>query len=243
MSLRLWLTGFALGCLLIVITIALLAYAGSWTPEGGPRCFSDIGHSQFPKWLGCSLAVHETLAGSLVAAGGALWGAWLAFSGLQQQIGMARKNEVEAKRLEQEKQVQNAGRDVDLMKMAHGFVENLSDEFPTVGDDRVSDIAFTSRLLDLRHRGSLHLSSNAARAPDGNGDSVTTVIGRLNILANDINEETKTLSADMRPAILRNRDAEVRTQVAGLRDLAQNLAAKILRYEAKFKDVASRKIE
>jgi hypothetical protein len=69
------------------------------------------------------------------------------------------------------------------------------------------------------------------------------VIGRLNILANDINEETKTLSADMRPAILRNRDAEVRTQVAGLRDLAQNLAAKIPRYEAKFKDVASRKIE
>jgi hypothetical protein len=197
----------------------------------------------FPRILSCLLSARETLVAGLAAAGGALFSAWLAFAGLQDQIGMARKNEIETKRLDQQKQIQNAGRDVDLMRIAHGFVENLAGAFPTVGDAGVSDMAFASRLLALRHDGGLHLSLNAAQAPDGNGESIDTVIGRLNILANDINKETGTLSADMRPAILRNRDAEVRTQIAGLRDLEQILAAKIPRYEAKFRDAASQKIE
>jgi len=40
------------------------------------------------------LATHETRAGGLIAAGGALFGACLAFSGLKEQIGMARANEL-----------------------------------------------------------------------------------------------------------------------------------------------------
>jgi hypothetical protein len=197
----------------------------------------------FPKILSCLLSARETLAAGLIAAGGALFAAWLAWSGLQDQIGMALKNKVEAERLEQQRQVQKTGRDVELIRIAHGFVESLASEFPTIGAAGVSDIAFASRLLDLRHRGSLHLSLNAAQAPDGNGDSVATVLGRLNILADDINEETKSLSADMLPAILRNRDAEVRAQVSAIRDLEQILAAKIPRYEAKFRDAASKGIE
>jgi hypothetical protein len=67
------------------------------------------------------------------------------------------------------------------------------------------------------------------------------VSGRLNALADDLNEETKSLSADMRPAILRNRETEVRAQVANLRDLEQILAAKIPRYEDKFQRAVAQK--
>ena len=88
-----WITASALCFLLVAATIALLAFTAAWTPEGQLRCFADIAHSQFPKWLGCAIATHEALAGSLIAAGGALFGAWLAFGGLQDQIGLARKNE------------------------------------------------------------------------------------------------------------------------------------------------------
>jgi hypothetical protein len=156
---------------------------------------------------------------------------------------MVRKNELEAKRLAREKHVQDAGRDLDLMKIAHGFVQSLAAEFPQADDASVSNLAFASRLLDLRHRGSLHVSVNAVRAPDGNGDSIATVMGRINILAEHLNEETKSLSADMRPAILRNRESEVRTQIQYLRELEIILAGKLSRYDDKFQKAVGQAIE
>jgi hypothetical protein len=42
-------------------------------------------------WLGCAIAAHETLAGGLIAATGALFGAWLAFSGLKEQIAILKE--------------------------------------------------------------------------------------------------------------------------------------------------------
>jgi hypothetical protein len=80
----------------------------------------------FPKISSCLLSARETLVAGLAAAGGALFAAWLAFAGLQDQIGMARRNELEAKRLDREKRVQVAGRDLELMKIAHGFVQSLT---------------------------------------------------------------------------------------------------------------------
>ena len=41
---------------------------------------------KFPMWFGCVLANHETLAGSLIAAGGALFAAWIAWRAVRNQI-------------------------------------------------------------------------------------------------------------------------------------------------------------
>lgn len=41
---------------------------------------------KFPKWLGCTLASHESLAGGLIAVGGALFAGWLAWTAVQDQI-------------------------------------------------------------------------------------------------------------------------------------------------------------
>jgi hypothetical protein len=38
------------------------------------------------------MATYEVLAGGLIAAAGALFGAWLAFSGLKEQIGLEQEN-------------------------------------------------------------------------------------------------------------------------------------------------------
>ncbi len=130
MNLTRLITASALCFLLVAATIALLAFTAAWTPEGQLRCFADITHSQFPKWLGCAIATHEALAGSLIAAGGALFGAWLAFVGLQDQIGLARKNEREAKRLAIEKKIQDAAADWGLVGIASGYVNALAEEFP-----------------------------------------------------------------------------------------------------------------
>jgi hypothetical protein len=62
----------------------------------------------FPRILSCLLAARETLFAGLTAAGGALFGAWLAFVAVQDQIGMARRTEALAKEVENEKKLYEA---------------------------------------------------------------------------------------------------------------------------------------
>lgn len=168
-----WIRGTALALLLVAGSIGLLAYTAYWAPEGTPRCVM-AGHSV--GWFGCVMAVHETLAGSLIIGAGALFAAWLAFSGLQAQIGMAERNEREARRLERQKNIQKAAEDLDLVMKAHGFIHAVVASFPTLDDPANVPAAFAARLLDLRRSGHLQLSANAERAPDGYGDSVKTVM-------------------------------------------------------------------
>jgi hypothetical protein len=75
---------------LIVLVVALLGFADAWSIQPGTRCFEAFATSQFPKWIGCTMAAHEGLAGGLIGAAGALFAAWLAFSGIQRQISEER---------------------------------------------------------------------------------------------------------------------------------------------------------
>jgi hypothetical protein len=95
MNRRRWITGFALFSVLVLAVVVFLAFAHAWTPPktDAARCFIDFAHSQWPKWIGCTMSVHENLAAGLIGAAGALFGAWLAFSGLKEQIGTERQNE------------------------------------------------------------------------------------------------------------------------------------------------------
>ncbi len=56
----------------------------------------------FPRWFGCVLYVHESLAAGLVAATGALLAAWIAWTAVQQQIN-AEKERTRADRREAER--------------------------------------------------------------------------------------------------------------------------------------------
>jgi hypothetical protein len=48
-------------------------------------------HWAFPRWFGCVLNVHETLAGGLIGAAGALIAAFIAWTAVQQQINAERE--------------------------------------------------------------------------------------------------------------------------------------------------------
>ena len=236
---RRWITGVVLACILTAIAIGVLAFATAWTPLPAARCFMDIAHSQFPKWLGCAIATHEFLAGALIATAGALFSAWLAFSSLQDQIGIVRKNELEARRLAHERRLQDAARDLDLMKLAHGFVTGIADSFPRPSDmEPLLKGASANWLLVLRRGGGLKISSSAMQAPDGNGDSIATVVSRLSTLADSIYEETKSLAVDASANILQARDAEVISHVAALRTLASLLRDRIPRYQQRFEELS-----
>jgi hypothetical protein len=68
---------------LILVSLAVLAAAdaGMIEKDSAQRCAA-----QFPKWLGCVVANHENLAGSLIAVGGALFAARVAWHAVMDQI-------------------------------------------------------------------------------------------------------------------------------------------------------------
>src|SRR5262249_51943186 len=78
---------------LFTFSVLTLAQAGS-----GSSC-----HWKFPKWFGCVMAAHESLAGGLIGATVVLLGAWTAWIAVQQQISSDRERAVadreEAERL------------------------------------------------------------------------------------------------------------------------------------------------
>jgi hypothetical protein len=83
----------ALCSFLFVYLILALTEIGS-----GAGC-----HWAFPRWFGCVLGLHETLAAGLMGAAGVLIAAWMAWTAVQQQINADRERTVadrkEAERL------------------------------------------------------------------------------------------------------------------------------------------------
>ena len=83
----------ALCSFLFVYLILALTEIGS-----GSGC-----HWAFPRWFGCVLGLHETLAAGLIGAAGVLIAAWMAWTAVQRQINAERERTVadrkEAERL------------------------------------------------------------------------------------------------------------------------------------------------
>jgi hypothetical protein len=69
--------------LILTLCFFLFVYAALALAETGG---SIACHWAFPKWFGCVLSTHETLAAGLIGAAGALIAAWIAWTAVQQQI-------------------------------------------------------------------------------------------------------------------------------------------------------------
>lgn len=69
------------GLPLFTFSVLALAQWGS-----GSSC-----HWQFPKWFGCVLNDHDSLAAGLIGAAGALFAAWIAWTAVQRQINADRE--------------------------------------------------------------------------------------------------------------------------------------------------------
>jgi hypothetical protein len=86
------LLALAFSLVLFVYLILALSEAG-----GTAGC-----HWAFPRWFGCVLWTHETLAAGLIGAGGVLIAAWIAWTAVQQQIN-AEQQRIVADRIEAER--------------------------------------------------------------------------------------------------------------------------------------------
>ena len=82
---------------LLGLAVLALAFAHAWDsalPNTGPRakCFETFWTAQWPKWIGCAMAAHESLAAGLIGLWAAIFAAWLAYSGIRMQIDEERRN-------------------------------------------------------------------------------------------------------------------------------------------------------
>jgi hypothetical protein len=76
---------------LLGLAVLALAFAHAWDSVllgSAPRakCFETFGTAQWPKWIGCAMAAHESLAAGLIGLWAAIFAAWLAYSGILKQI-------------------------------------------------------------------------------------------------------------------------------------------------------------
>ena len=230
MNWRRWIVAGIISCALTAGIIAILAFAAAWDPRAGGQCFSDIHHAQFPKWLGCAMAVHESLAGSLIAAGGALFGAWLAFSALQVQIGMAQKNEREKRRLTVERDFREAQVALEQLASAKIFVDSMTTAFSALMTPR--DLG--ERAIQFFRTGRLEISKSIAEAPDGIGQAIATMMLQLKSIAANLQEEISGIEAATRARIVETRGIEVSARIAALGQCSAIIDAKKPAHEARY---------
>ena len=78
-----WQQFFVATILFLIALFGILAIADQWMilKSGVESC-----PAKFPMWIGCVLANHENLSGSLITAGGALFAAWVAWHAVMDQI-------------------------------------------------------------------------------------------------------------------------------------------------------------
>ncbi|NEU95745.1 hypothetical protein [Bradyrhizobium uaiense] len=86
---------FGLIVFLVILSaiVAIVGFVQAFAHlDESKRCFSSgFAHAQWPKWIGCAVAAHESLSAGLIGAAGALFAAIIAADAVWQQIADARR--------------------------------------------------------------------------------------------------------------------------------------------------------
>jgi hypothetical protein len=224
--------GLIIAASLAVIVVGLLGFAHAYsnTPN---RCFDGFLSAQWPKWMGCAMAAHENLAGGLIGLGGALFAAWLAYSGAQDQLRKMSAEAREAARLKAEEKVKHAETEISALKLAREFLDGVSAKFPGENDERYAKFEFEFLLKKLYTSAHIYVSRSAANAPYGFGRTITTLMWRMEKMA-------ETLAA--RPPgqlVGLGLDGEIRSIVEAIRKLSQEIGKCLSSLEDQRNNLAS----
>jgi hypothetical protein len=149
--------GLVLGLCLFLGIIGILALTHAAMPE--PRCTR-----AFPRWIGCVFGRHESLAGGLIAAAGALFAAWLVWSGIRQQLDESRRARTDALLQGLRWREQELLRNVRGLMHTREYVARLSRAFENAEADDGTN--FADRLRKLERAGDL-VAYQGDPAPDG----------------------------------------------------------------------------
>jgi hypothetical protein len=225
-----WLTIVAVASALTLAVISLLAFAQTYAPlDGAPRCFKNLGSSQFPKWIGCVMATHQDLAGGLIGFASAIFAAWLAYSGAQDQLRNANEQSRKSERLRAEERINEATRDIRTLNAARNYLTSFAKRFPEPNRPNFSDFNFADALLQLYQRAHVYVSESASAAPGEFGIRILTVMWRMEFLAKNVKDRT-----DKGLLSLQDLKEEIRESIIEIWRIIDDIAGEISRRESQF---------
>jgi hypothetical protein len=213
-------TGCTIALFLMVAVVAALGFAHA-NSIGSTHCFPAFRNAQWPKWIGCAMAAHENLAGGLIGLAGALFAAWLAYSGAQDQLRKLNDDARETARLRAVERFNQACTDLDALKLARGYLSSFAGNFPEETDSSYQAYDFAMKLRQMNQGAHVYLSQSAADAPSGFGRRITTVMWRMEKLAENIETQSADGVLNFTPI-----NKEVRATLEGVRQITDDLGSR-----------------
>jgi hypothetical protein len=142
-----------------IVVIGLLAFAETYGHViGDGRCFDKICGAQFAKWVGCVIAAHEGLAAGLIGFAGAIIAAWLAYSGVQDQLRNANAQLCAAEKLRVEEHLDEGAKNIRTLNAARNYLTSFARRFPELKQPNFND-HFAQTLSQLHQRAQVPLGT------------------------------------------------------------------------------------
>jgi len=176
-------------CVVSGITVAL-AMAVAWGPK--QECVLQI-----PKIIGCAIGAYEGLAGGLIAAGGAVFAGWLAWSAARDQIDLAKRQTAEGALLNLEALHASAEFELSRLATAKETMLRLKERLL----EKSNDTAPQARRLAEMSRRQEFLSTSQDINTQSMGGKLWESANRLRMLAQHIESRVSTTSAENRPGL------------------------------------------
>lgn len=170
---------------------------------------------------------------TVVGVAAAVGGAYLAWSKSQEQIEIANKQLQlqqiqidEAQRSARQAQfralngqVESLAADIDRLMLAASYLRLFADAFPK---ERMKEFQHCQTLLRAREQGLDVTSISATRAPFGFGESISTVMGRIQLVGDRMTREI--MQGEYNPTVIFKRyEGTLTDAVQGIRSLANQI--------------------
>ena len=177
--------------------VAIISMATAWGPH-------DPCSLQFPKIIGCALGTYESLSGGLLAAGGALFAGWLAWSAVKEQVRLERQKMLEAKVDQLQRRAENISAALSATKTAYSNGERLQ---RLLREGRAEPSPNASKFAELWRRQVLPTGTDGWLSPTL-GAILWDAAARTRDVARDIEQASNMHTADQRGGYLHTREAD-----------------------------------
>jgi hypothetical protein len=177
--------------------VAVLSMATAWGPH-------DPCSMQFPKIIGCALGSYESLSGGLIAAGGALFAGWLAWSAIKEQIKLEKQKMIGAKVEQLQQRAETISAALSATRTAYSKGNDLQG---LLRDGRNGPSPNATKLAELWRRHAFPVSIDGWLSP-AIGAILWDAAVRARDVARDIEQASNVHTSDQRGSYLRTREAD-----------------------------------
>jgi hypothetical protein len=172
----------------IVLLISAIMASAVW---GGPN--TDCASAPWYRMPGCAVAVYESLAGGLIAAGGALFAGWLAWSAVREQV------EIERRKLRASDIAAQSARADDVSRVV-SELKTISDEggmlLRRIREHLTDPHPYATRFLEMWN-GQVFPTSPGSFVSSLTNDQIWNIVSRMRLIAQNLKNELDANRAGM----------------------------------------------